>query len=64
MDFEVLDMSEVIPDLVDDIIRTLTFNRCYGRNRFEVGKSDFKKLANLNIPSVYPASLCRIWRYL
>lgn len=46
MDLEVFDIREVIPDLVDDIIGTLTFNRRNRRYRFEVGKSDFKELAN------------------
>jgi len=46
MDFEVFDMGEIIPDLVDDIVGALAFNRRNRRNGLEVGESDFKELAN------------------
>ena len=47
MDLEVFDMREIIPDLVDDIIGALAFNRRNRRNRLEVGESDFEEFTQM-----------------
>ena len=47
MDLEVFDMGEIIPDLVDDIIGALAFNRRNRRNRLEVGESDFEEFTQM-----------------